>query len=61
VPDEFFRLAFRAAFYETVDALQADFDRRLVHYNTQRPHQGNLGKRPIETILQYLQSVRQEG
>jgi len=34
-----------------------------VEYNTQRPHQGyrNLGKRPIETILSYRESVRQEG
>lgn len=44
-------------------SLQADFDRWLVEYNTQLPHQGyrNLGKRPIETILSYLKSVRQEG
>jgi len=61
--DEFFRLAFRTTFYESVEALQADFDRWLVEYNTQRPHQGyrNLGRRPIETVLQYLDSVRQEG
>lgn len=61
--DEFFRIAFRTTFYQSVEALQADFDRWLVEYNTQRPHQGyrNLGKRPIETVLQYLESVRQEG
>jgi transposase InsO family protein len=61
--DEFFRLAFRTTFYESVEALQADFDNWLIEYNTQRPHQGyrNLGKRPIETILSYLESVRQEG
>lgn len=61
--DEFFRIAFRTTFYESVEALQADFDRWLVEYNTQRPHQGyrNMGKRPIETILSYLESVRQEG
>jgi transposase InsO family protein len=61
--DEFFRIAFRTTFYEAVEALQADFDRWLVEYNTGRPHQGyrNMGKRPIETILSYLESVRQEG
>ena len=61
--DEFFRIAFRTTFYEAVEPLQADFDRWLVEYNTERPHQGyrNMGRRPIETILQYLESVRQEG
>jgi len=61
--DEFFRIAFRTTFYEAVEPLQADFDRWLVEYNTERPHQGyrNMGRRPIETVLQYLESVRQEG
>jgi len=61
--DEFFRMAFRTTFYESVEALQADFARWLVEYNTERPHQGyrNMGRRPIETVLQYLESVRQEG
>lgn len=61
--DEFFRLAFRTTFYENVDTLQADFDRWLVTYNTERPHQGyrNMGRRPIETIELYLQTVREEG
>jgi hypothetical protein len=33
-----------------------------VHYNTERPHHGyrNLGKRPIETVNAYLETVRQE-
>jgi len=61
--DEFFRIVFRTTFYEAVEPLQADFDRWLVEYNTERPHQGyrNMGRRPIETVLQYLESVRQEG
>ncbi|GIV81334.1 MAG: IS481 family transposase [Anaerolineae bacterium] len=62
VLDEFFRSAFRTTFYETVEALQRDLDAWLVHYNTERPHHGyrNLGKRPIETVNAYLESVRQE-
>lgn len=62
VLDEFFRSAFRTTFYETVEALQADLDAWLVHYNTERPHHsyGNMGKRPSETILSYLESVRRE-
>jgi len=62
VLDEFFRPAFRTTFYETVEALQADLDTWLLHYNTERPHHGyrNLGKRPIDTVNAYLESVRQE-
>ena len=59
VLEEFFVETLRTTFYETVDALQSDLDAWLKHYNTERPHQGyrNLGRRPSETIQQYLQSV----
>jgi hypothetical protein len=52
VLDKFFCMAFRTTLYETVEALQADLDAWLLHYNYERPHQGyrNLGKRPIERI-----------
>jgi transposase InsO family protein len=62
VLDEFFRSAFRTTFYESVAALQADLDAWLVHYNTERPHQGyrNLGRRPIDTINNYSESVKRE-
>lgn len=61
--DEFFRIAFRTTFYESVEVLQADFDQWLVTYNTERPHQGyrNMGRRPIETIELYLKSVKKDG
>jgi transposase InsO family protein len=61
VKEEFFEVALRETFYESVDALQADLDRWLVHYNTERPHLGyrNMGKRPIDTVNAYL-SVTQE-
>jgi len=60
VLDEFFRVKMRETFYDSVDALQADLDAWLVHYNTERPHLGyrNQGRRPIETINQF---VNQEG
>lgn len=60
VLDEFFRVKMRETFYETADALQADLDAWLVHYNTERPHLGyrNMGRRPIETINAF---VSQEG
>ena len=58
VLDEFFRTAFRTKFYESVEELQADLDQWLVYYNTERPHHGyrNMGKRPIDTVEQYLQA-----
>jgi len=60
VLDEFFRVAMREKFYDTVEALQADLDAWLVHYNTERPHLGyrNQGRRPLDTIKQF---VSQEG
>lgn len=63
VLEEFFIPALRTTFYETVAALQDDLDRWLLFYNTERPHQGyrNLGRRPIETVNLFLQSVSQEG
>lgn len=56
VLDEFFRITFRKKFYESVEALQEDLDEWLVHYNTERPHQGyrNMGRRPIDTIELFL-------
>lgn len=61
--DEFFRIAFRTTFYESVEHLQTDFDQWLVTYNMERPHQGyrNMGRRPIDTIELYLKTVRDEG
>ena len=54
--EECFEIALRETFYETVEALQADFDARLTHYNTERPHlrYRNRGKRPIDTVNAYL-------
>jgi transposase InsO family protein len=58
VLDEFFRIAFRTKYYETVEALQDDLDAWLVYYNTERPHQGyrNRGKRPIDTVNEFLKN-----
>jgi transposase InsO family protein len=61
VKEEFFGVALRETLYESVEALQVDLDQWLLHYNTERPHQGyrNMGKRPIDTINAYL-AVTQE-
>ena len=60
VQEEFFETAWRTTLYESVEALQEDLDRWLVHYNTERPHQGyrNLGRRPLDTVKLYLESVK---
>ena len=63
VLDEFFRIAFRTKFYESIEALQEDLDNWLKHYNTERPHQGyrNQGRRPIDTIMMFKsKDVRQD-
>lgn len=56
VGNEFFSVTLRQKFYTSVADLQQDLDGWLVHYNTERPHQGyrNLGKRPIDTVNAYL-------
>ncbi len=60
VLEEFFRPAMHAKLFESVEALQADLDAWLHHYNRERPHLGyrNQGRRPWETVERF---VRQEG
>jgi transposase InsO family protein len=60
VLEEFFRPAMHARLFESVEALQAELDAWLVHYNRERPHLGyrNQGRRPGETVERF---VRQEG
>lgn len=50
---EFYQTAFRKKVYESIEALQADLDTYLEHYNAERPHQGRwcFGKTPMETFL----------
>jgi len=62
VLDEFFRIAFRKKYYERLEALQADLDAWLVHYNTERPHRGyrNMGRTPMATVQLLIKNERQE-
>ena len=55
VLEEFFRPAMHARLYEGVEALQADLDAWLAHYNRERPHLGyrNQGRRPWETVERF--------
>ncbi len=63
VLDEFFRISFRQNYYESVEQLQNDLNIWFKHYNEERPHRGyrNLGKRPIDTINEYIKRAQQEG
>jgi transposase InsO family protein len=56
VLEEFFKPKMRETFYASVDALQADLDAWLHHYNCERPHLGyrNRGRRPWHTIHQFV-------
>jgi transposase InsO family protein len=61
VKEEFFEVAVRSeTVYESLEALQADFECWLAFYNTKRPHQGypNMGKSPMGTINAYLAATR---
>ena len=50
---EFYQVAFRKKLYDSIDALQADLDEWLHHYNHERTHQGKMccGRTPIETMI----------
>ncbi len=56
VLEEFFKPKMRETFYDTVEALQADLDAWLSHYNRERPHLGyrNQGRRPWETVQRFV-------
>jgi hypothetical protein len=60
VLEEFFRPVMHAKLFAGVEALQADLDAWLHHYNHERPHLGyhNQGRRPWETVELF---VRQRG
>ncbi len=50
--DEFYSVAFRKKAYTSIEALQADVDEWLKHYNEERPHSGRYcyGKTPVQTF-----------
>lgn len=56
VKEEFFALAFRKTFYESVAQLQRDLDAYLDFYNRERAHQGyrTQGRTPYQAFLDGL-------
>lgn len=51
--NEFYRVALRKKFYNSLESLQADLDEYLVFYNTKRTHQGKRcqGRTPMRTFI----------
>lgn len=62
VQEEFFGIAFRKTFYESVDHLQVDLDTYLNFYNRERAHQGyrTRGRTPYQAFLDGRQPPAQE-
>lgn len=52
IQDEFYAIAFRKKIYRSIAELQADLDRWMHHYNTERTHSGKycFGKTPMQTF-----------
>jgi len=50
---EFYQVAFRKKLFESIEQLQADLDEWIVHYNTERTHQGKMccGRTPLNTMI----------
>jgi transposase InsO family protein len=62
VQEEFFGVAFRKTFYESVDQLQTDLDAYLNFYNRERAHQGyrTRGRTPYQAFLDGRHTPAQE-
>jgi hypothetical protein len=63
VKEEFYSVAFRRTFYESLDQLQRDLDRYVAFYNRQRAHQGyrTQGRTPFQTFLDGIETMQQRG
>ena len=63
VIDEFYRIELREQGYRTLEALQNDLDKWLLHYNRERPHLGyrNNGEPPYERVRRFISSSAKRG
>jgi len=59
---EFYQVAFRKKLYESLDAIQADLDGWMRHYNEERTHQGKMccGRTPMVTFEDGLRIWKQK-
>ena len=62
VKEEFFAVAFRRTFYESVEQLQRDLDAYLEFYNRERAHQGyrTKGRTPYQAFVDGVAAMRAE-
>jgi transposase InsO family protein len=59
---EFYQVALRKKLYHSIEALQADLDAWIRHYNTERTHQGRwcYGKTPMQTFVDMLPLAKEK-
>ncbi len=60
VKEEFYAVAFRKTFYESLDQLLRDLDRYLEFYNRERAHQGyrTQGRTPYQAFLDGIEAMQ---
>jgi hypothetical protein len=60
VKEEFYAVAFRKTFYESLEQLQRDLDGYLAFYNRERAHQGYRaqGRTPYQAFLDGIEGMR---
>ena len=60
--EEFYSVAFRKTFYESLDQLQRHLDEYLAFYNRERAHQGyrRQGRTPYQAFWDGIESMRRE-
>jgi transposase InsO family protein len=59
---EFYQVAFRKKVYNTLDELQADVDKWMEYYNSDRTHSGKycFGKTPMQTFLDSIPLAKEK-
>ncbi len=59
--EEFYAVAFRKKFYESMDDLQRDLDTYLAFYNRERAHQGyrTKGRTPYQAFMDGVAAMRE--
>lgn len=62
IQEEFYAVAFRKKIYRSLDELQADLDRWIEWYNTERTHSGKhcFGKTPQQTLVESIPLTKQK-
>jgi len=62
VKEEFYAVAFRRTFYESLEQLQHDLDDFVAFYNRERAHQGyrTQGRTPFQTFSEGVAQMRRE-